>query len=298
MTPLYRRLFSFVFVLIFLFAAGGKKLLFAENYYLLPEVVATSSNPQLGMFITSLRRENSSSAYYDSNTGTPEDVLLSIPLDFPIQNPAVIFAGTIRGKMSAFLPDNFVLVGNYCAYIPKTFRDENKDSVDTWLQLLKKVAAKVENRNGWVEVVPGDGKDKMDPAETITTRAYTAALENKGKKRPGELVTDADLRKVYILKEEGKQYLQMLPGDAEYTAARTLAAGTVLRENDIKKREIVRSGERVTIVVKRHPIYMKLEGIAYGSGGKGDTVRVRPIRSNRSLYGKVMPNREVYIEGL
>jgi hypothetical protein len=43
---------------------------------------------------------------------------------------------------------------------------------------------------------------------------------------------------------------------------------------------------------------MRLEGIVYGSGGLGDRVRVKPVRADRSLYGKIISRREVVVEEL
>lgn len=326
-------------LLVAAFISAGGMSLSADEFYLLPEVIGTADTPKLGSFVTRIHRDNGNSG---GSVGGTDRNSLALPLNLPIRYPALIPADTVRGRLAEVLPGNFILVGSYCLYIPKTFREENRETVSFWLAVLKKIAGMGELPDGWLELAyrgaayreeelaigfSGTGFDILrgDDADTfivsvpeqgssgagdtegvrkknreihLTVTAYVRALEAERRLRAGEQFNRDDFTYVYTHRDGQKDLLASFPAEGEYTAVHAIQAGTIIEKSDIQKKEIVRSGERVTIVVKKHPIYMKLEGIAYGSGGVGDNIRVKPVRSNKSLYGSVMPNREVYIDEL
>ncbi len=297
--------------------------MYADTYYLLPEVIGTGVDPRIGSFVTRLHQGDDG----------PSESMLSLPLDLPIRRPAIIPAGTIRGRLSEMVPSNFVLVGNYCLFIPREFREEHRENFSVWLALLKKTAEELSGRagpaSGWTELELGDvsseivrkigygdlrvvsGKTEntlvIEPAEkgkeaspaiTLSLLRYVRVFKTERAYQPGHSIDFSVLPVHYVEADTDKNYLTEELSRDHATAARYLSPGIILTGGDVKKEDIIRSGERVTVVVRRHPIYMKLEGIAYGSGGKGDRIRVKPVRSNKSLYGKITANREVYVEDL
>lgn len=70
-------------------------------------------------------------------------------------------------------------------------------------------------------------------------------------------------------------------------AARNLPAGTVVRQADLMRPQMVRRGEPVTIRIVSGPLIITAAGRALGGGAKGEAVRVVANATNRTLDGVV-----------
>ncbi len=70
-------------------------------------------------------------------------------------------------------------------------------------------------------------------------------------------------------------------------AARNLPAGTVVRQADLMRPQMVRRGEPVTIRIVSGPLIITAAGRALGGGAKGEAGRVVANATNRTLDGVV-----------
>jgi len=70
-------------------------------------------------------------------------------------------------------------------------------------------------------------------------------------------------------------------------ATRRLAAGSVVRANDIMAPRLVRRGEPVTIYVRSNGLTITALGRALGNGAAGDRVRIVADATSRTLDGVV-----------
>ncbi len=70
-------------------------------------------------------------------------------------------------------------------------------------------------------------------------------------------------------------------------AARALPAGTLVRESDVIRPQLVRRGEPVTIMLRDGGLSITSSGRALGSGALGDYVRIVSLSTNRTLDGIV-----------
>ena len=70
-------------------------------------------------------------------------------------------------------------------------------------------------------------------------------------------------------------------------AVRRLAAGTVLRDGDLTRPQLVKRGEAVTIALRTGGLSITTEGRALTGGGIGDPVRVMSLATNRTLDATV-----------
>lgn len=305
-----------LFVQVFVFILGSALTVYSDDFYLLPEVVGTSNTPRLGSFITGL-----------SENGAPAgDPLLSVPLSIPLSKPSIIPASTMRELLSDAHFQDFVLVGNYTLFVPRAYRGEKGKNSEKWLALLRGIAVHEKNNSRWIEVdikdkdntifedmtfdvstlSPGDEsgtytvnlKGPSNDRSTLSVTPYMRAWETKTALQPGVEIDPVDFVPRYVPAGEAAKYLGALPRGGGIVSAGYIASGSLLEKGDVKKEDIIRSGERVTILVRRNPISMKLEGIAYGSGGKGDKIRVKPVHSNKSFYAQVVSSREVRVEDL
>ncbi len=70
-------------------------------------------------------------------------------------------------------------------------------------------------------------------------------------------------------------------------AARALLPGTVLRQSDVIRPQLVRRGEPVTIALRDGGLSITTAGRALGNGAAGDFVRIVSLSTNRTLEGVV-----------
>ncbi len=287
--------------------------LYGTDYYLLPEVIATTERPYIGSFLTRLSEDDTTNAGGE----------LMTPFPFSIDQPAIIFSSTFREVLSDKNMKDFVLVGEYTIFIPKDFRENYRESVKQWIFLFKKVAKMIDQTDGWVELKLDFRKEigadikPVDVIKSKDTDRYQLVNEDgdtvsiffdvvpfipvysaKNAIQNGTVVHRDQFTRTYVRDPGKHNYLTSLPENNAYAASRYVSAGSIIKNDDIEKEKLIRSGERVTIIVDRYPISMKLEGIAFGTGGKGDEIRVKPIRSEKSLYATVRSKREVCVEDL
>ena len=70
-------------------------------------------------------------------------------------------------------------------------------------------------------------------------------------------------------------------------AARALTTGTVLRQGDVMKPQLVKRGEPVTAKIVSGALVITAAGRALGGGAQGDPVRIVVTATNRTLDGVV-----------
>ncbi len=78
-------------------------------------------------------------------------------------------------------------------------------------------------------------------------------------------------------------------------AARRLAAGRPVREDDLRRERLVSKGEPVRVVFRRGGLELILEASALEDGAAGDPVRVLNPKGGRELRGVVVGRREVRV---
>lgn len=78
-------------------------------------------------------------------------------------------------------------------------------------------------------------------------------------------------------------------------AARNLPAGTVVRQSDLMRPQMVRRGEPVTIRIVSGTLIITASGRALTGGSKGDAVRVVANATNRTLDGVIEASGTVRI---
>jgi flagella basal body P-ring formation protein FlgA len=113
----------------------------------------------------------------------------------------------------------------------------------------------------------------------VTTRALPRGAE----------LAPGDVRPVETsLAGLGAGYLQD-PAEIEGLATRRpLQAGTVLTPAMLKAPQIVRRGDRVTLVGGEGPIQVEMQGEAVNDAARGERVRVRALNSQRIVEGWVV----------
>ena len=84
-----------------------------------------------------------------------------------------------------------------------------------------------------------------------------------------------------------KGYFRSLEPLQELQAKRNLPAGSILNSSNLSPRLMVRSGQRVTIMLDIAGLKIRTDGLALQSASRGQVVKVRNIQSNRVVEGVV-----------
>ena len=83
---------------------------------------------------------------------------------------------------------------------------------------------------------------------------------------------------------------------SQLQAKRNLAANTVLNPGNLSPRQLVTSGQRVTILLDFQGIQVKSSGIALQSAGRGELVKVRNTQSNKIVQGTVSAEGQIRVQ--
>ncbi len=313
-------------VLLFMFFISAGLMIpagecFAKEYYLVPRLVHSSHVLRLGDFIADLGRVG-------------VDRLLD-PFPVHIEPPAVVAADVVRRAMEETGRRDFILVGTHCLVVPERAGEQYypllaflRDELDTgggWIEVsvepeqLKSMGGRtvflsVEEKNSsyagytsrfqhpnYIVRFRSDGVAEEGGIENleVTVQKHVSGFEAAGRIEAYQKIEPEDLRQSYVvLQNEDNPPVSAEILETGYIAKRTLSAGEPVSSKDVEKETLMESGSRISIRIKKGNITMHLEGIVYGSGGLGDRVKVKPVRADRSLYGRIISRREVVVEGL
>ncbi len=113
----------------------------------------------------------------------------------------------------------------------------------------------------------------------------------------GDLVTHKDLaiRDTYM---NGRMagYPATIEDVIGKALKRDLPANTVLTDQVIEDRVVMKRGEVVTIIAESNKIVVQAKGRAIDNGRMGETIRVKNLSSGKELVGKVVSGTAVKVE--
>lgn len=122
---------------------------------------------------------------------------------------------------------------------------------------------------------------------TISLELPVVALRSELPRR--HIIRESDLmimqRDIYSLRDGYTTHLDNIVGQE---LKRALRAGDVVYSFHLQAPDIVKKGDRVTLIAKRGGLSVMSHGIAMASASKGERVRVENQRSARIIQGKVI----------
>lgn len=130
----------------------------------------------------------------------------------------------------------------------------------------------------------------------VTLTWQTSVVALKAAKARGAILAEDDLK--IIRREVQASYvphLEQLDDAVGKALTRSLAAGTLLTTAMVSNRQLVRRGERVTLVVERGGLRVTSSGTAESDGAFGDKVLVKNAFSSRRVEGNVMEDGSVRV---
>jgi flagella basal body P-ring formation protein FlgA len=80
------------------------------------------------------------------------------------------------------------------------------------------------------------------------------------------------------------------------TVKKDINAGTVVKNDMIEDRYVVKTNEIVSILAQNNRIMVKTKGRAIEKGKIGDVIRVKNVSSNKEILGKVVGSGVVTVD--
>jgi len=144
---------------------------------------------------------------------------------------------------------------------------------------LGRVHVKVQCRSNrpWALNVPV--QINLTTEVVVTNQPLPRGVTIKPQHLDKQMTNLADLRNGYFLKKDlviGKQ------------SKRALSGQTILNEHLVLPALMVRKGDRVMIMAKKGAMNVKMPGEALNNGREGRQIRVKNVRSQRIVKGKVV----------
>ena len=130
----------------------------------------------------------------------------------------------------------------------------------------------------------------------VRVRTFERAVVARKVIKGGKIITPAD---VAVEKKEtttfGDDVVYSLNDAVGKRAKMTLKAGSILKERILEEIPLIERGERVTIIVIKGDVVVKVPGRAMQSGNKEDFIRVLNLNSNENLFAQVGGDKYVVI---
>ncbi len=104
----------------------------------------------------------------------------------------------------------------------------------------------------------------------------------------GVTLTAADLDQRRIDISKGGDYFQQPEQVIGRVLTRSVRAGRQLNRHDIAAADMVKRGERVTLLAKSQGFAVRMQGTALTDGASGELIKVKNVNSSRIIQGIVM----------
>ncbi|HQJ94463.1 MAG TPA: flagellar basal body P-ring formation chaperone FlgA, partial [Syntrophorhabdaceae bacterium] len=113
----------------------------------------------------------------------------------------------------------------------------------------------------------------------------------------GDVINAGDIIKKEILLNENKgRYPLDIEKIIGKTVKKDINAGTVVKNDMIEDRYVVKTNEIVSILAQNNRIMVKTKGRAIEKGKIGDVIRVKNVSSNKEILGKVVGSGVVTVD--
>ncbi|MGV2432305.1 MAG UNVERIFIED_CONTAM: flagellar basal body P-ring formation chaperone FlgA [Rickettsiaceae bacterium] len=104
----------------------------------------------------------------------------------------------------------------------------------------------------------------------------------------GTIMTDEDIKSVRTPYSAGKSaYIRSVHEIIGKQARKNIASGSLIRQNDVIKPQIIRKGDNVNIVYNKGNIKLSTNGISTQSGAEGDAIKVKNETTGAIVSAKV-----------
>jgi flagella basal body P-ring formation protein FlgA len=202
---------------------------------------------------------------------------------------------TIKQKASAFLATKLDGIGNeYSLQIRP---------IDQRLK-LKKCPSEIAINLPSNTVKPGRNTLSVSCTSDTSWRVFMSAyvklfayvIASKHPLNKGHLIQKNDLvvKKIEVTNVRSS-YLTNIALAINKVLKRRVNRGDIISVNNLAKPILVNKGDTITILAKNNGFQISMKGTALTAGGKGDKIRVKNIRTKRTIQGTVFDKHTVKV---
>ncbi|MBL4889008.1 MAG: flagellar basal body P-ring formation protein FlgA [Candidatus Lindowbacteria bacterium] len=151
-------------------------------------------------------------------------------------------------------------------------------------------------RKFYVNVDVKVGKEKARIYVTLNAVRVGQVVVAAQKLERGDLITTSNLkverRDIFTVPHN---YFANLSDVVGKKARRVIVPGTPILSASVERDLIVRRGDKVRLIVKLPGLEISSAGESFGTGGVGDSVRVKNLRSKKFVTGRIVSSNEVVV---
>lgn len=131
---------------------------------------------------------------------------------------------------------------------------------------------------------------------TANVTMFSYALVSKHPLNKGHLIQKNDLvLKKIILTGRRSAYLTDTKQAINYVLKRRVNRGDIIGVNILAKPTLIKKGDTISILVKNNSFQISMKGIALMPGGKGDKIKVKNMKTKKTIQGIVFDTQTVML---
>ena len=237
-------------------------------------------------------------------------------------NPGLLSLIELRETALNRFGNDSVIIGNRPVYLPKRISENSRPFYSEILKELKKVFPEPEQKIEILSVTPEYAVQNFGKktAEFRYLRKTSQSVSFSCRYQDGyqETITVGYVCRIPVLTAEKNLYTgeSILPEDFttklidirelryeepvlkieedDWIAGKYIHAGKPLKKRDIAVSFPVNKGDKISIIIERGSIKLKLTGTAMKSGRIGEMIDVRPYQGSHILEAEVINEKEAY----
>lgn len=131
----------------------------------------------------------------------------------------------------------------------------------------------------------------------VTVKVYKHVVVASKSLSRGDLLTESDLKRIkYDMSQLPAGYIEEPADGLGMEVKRRVSQGTPLTTSMIKKPNIIKRGQQVSIVARAGSMEVRMSGKALSNGAVGERVRVLNLKSKKKLEGTVTPKGDIKVD--
>ncbi|MDX2425651.1 MAG: flagellar basal body P-ring formation chaperone FlgA, partial [Cycloclasticus sp.] len=91
-------------------------------------------------------------------------------------------------------------------------------------------------------------------------------------------------------------YLRDADQAVNYVLKKRLRRGDIVSVNNLSKPIIIKRGDTIEILAKNNEFQISMKGVALKAGSKGDKIKVKNMKTQRTIQGIILDNHTVKVD--
>ncbi|MEW4982913.1 MAG: flagellar basal body P-ring formation chaperone FlgA [Cycloclasticus sp.] len=131
---------------------------------------------------------------------------------------------------------------------------------------------------------------------TANVTIFSYALVSKHPLNKGHLIQKSDLAlKKIVITGRRTAYLNDTKQAINHVLKRRVNRGDIISVNNLAKQTLIKKGDTISIIAKNNGFQISMKGIALMAGSKGDKIKVKNIKTKKTIQGIVFDTQTVRV---